>query len=559
MNTSPILNPANIAQNLLSTGKQLDGAAPDVSFNQVLSREIADRRSQRDAENANTSTQSSNAAQPASPAPQTQSGTPGTSKAPDGGTTTSENSDKPTEASDAEPDSASVEMLALVQASVIPIDPRGLPVIAAAAATDAATLGAAATIRSVGADKLELSSAADVKDLLGKLPAAAPTVVAADLPDQPLASGPLAGTELNGKAAPIDMTELKARFAPLGMQPLAKATTKTQAQDLSAMTKPLQAPAVMVADQPVKAPPVALADAPGAAQPVALADAPGAAQPVAVENGTRKVQANGLDVLQGKIQAIGLPQTSVKDGTASMTAKDTALTLKPAIEPESASARTGELKPQLQTSTAPATGTVTGAPVKTPEALPELLVQRGLDQNAAKIPEMPSAATVGAMQQTTLGNTQAIASQASDKLSPPVGSPGWDQALGQKVAWMVVGGQQSASLTLNPPDLGPMQVVLSVTNSQASATFTAAQPEVRQAIEAAMPKLREMMAETGIQLGQTNVSAGTPNQNQYGAPGEQARQVSHAFLQAGKIADALPIPVRPLTSRSGQGVIDTFA
>src|ERR1035437_4702475 len=120
MNTSPIVNPVNITQNLMSAGKQLDGAAPDLPFNQVLSREIADRNSQRDTANANT-------AQSAGPAPQTQSGATGTGKAPDAGTA-KETSDKPKDTTDAAPDSASVEMLALVQANVIPIDPRGLPI-----------------------------------------------------------------------------------------------------------------------------------------------------------------------------------------------------------------------------------------------------------------------------------------------------------------------------------------------------------------------------------------------------------------------------------------------
>ena len=99
-----------------------------------------------------------------------------------------------------------------------------------------------------------------------------------------------------------------------------------------------------------------------------------------------------------------------------------------------------------------------------------------------------------------------------DRLTPAVGTPAWDQALGQKIVWMAQGGEQSASLTMNPPDLGPMQVVLSVSNNQATVDFMAAQPEVRQALEAALPRLRDMMSESGIQLGQANVSAGGQQQ-----------------------------------------------
>jgi flagellar hook-length control protein FliK len=105
---------------------------------------------------------------------------------------------------------------------------------------------------------------------------------------------------------------------------------------------------------------------------------------------------------------------------------------------------------------------------------------------------------------------------AGDKLAPQVGSSGWDEALGQKVVWMTNNGQQSATLTLNPPDLGPMQVVINVNKTEADATFIASNPEVKQALEAAMPKLREMLEQAGIQLGQSNVSTGMPNQQQPG-------------------------------------------
>lgn len=146
-------------------------------------------------------------------------------------------------------------------------------------------------------------------------------------------------------------------------------------------------------------------------------------------------------------------------------------------------------------------------------------------------------------------------SSASDKLTPPVGTPAWDQALGQKVVWMVAGEQQSASLTLNPPDLGPLQVVLNVSNSQANATFIAAQPEVRQALEAALPRLRDMLGEAGIQLGQASVNSGSPNQqgntDQQGTPSSQSAR-GERFQEVPVQTGRIPVP------SSGQGLVDTF-
>jgi flagellar hook-length control protein FliK len=147
----------------------------------------------------------------------------------------------------------------------------------------------------------------------------------------------------------------------------------------------------------------------------------------------------------------------------------------------------------------------------------------------------------------------------ADHLAPRVGSSGWDQALGQKITWMVAGEQQTASLTLNPPDLGPLQVVLSVSNSQASATFTAAQPEVRQALEAALPKLRDMLGESGIQLGQATVNSGDPQQQQ----GQFERQAGQtASRQRGINSDSSTEPTvrtaRVTPAGTGRGLVDTF-
>ncbi len=178
-------------------------------------------------------------------------------------------------------------------------------------------------------------------------------------------------------------------------------------------------------------------------------------------------------------------------------------------------------------------------------------------------------AAARAIEPATVSNPQTIAinnaalqhlndAQAaqSAKLAPQVGSPGWDQALAQKVVWMIQGAQQSATLTLNPPDLGPMQVTLNVSSNQATANFTAHQPEVRHALEAAMPRLREMLNDAGIQLGQSSVSAGSPNQQQ--ASGEQQQNGRQASRNDNGTEPVIHVSHVPLPS-SGNGIVDTFA
>ena len=160
----------------------------------------------------------------------------------------------------------------------------------------------------------------------------------------------------------------------------------------------------------------------------------------------------------------------------------------------------------------------------------------------------------GALQQAA-----AAVAVPADKLTGRVGTPAWDQQLGQKVVWMAAGGDQSATLTLNPPDLGPVQVVLTVTNDQADAAFMSAQPEVRQALEAAMPRLREMMSEAGIAFGSATVSAGTPEQQNNGeraASGERRGNGQGGGVSGGEIAIA---PATGGRSRPSLSAVDTFA
>jgi flagellar hook-length control protein FliK len=149
---------------------------------------------------------------------------------------------------------------------------------------------------------------------------------------------------------------------------------------------------------------------------------------------------------------------------------------------------------------------------------------------------------------------------SSGRLHTPVGQSGWNQALGQHMVMMAGVAQQTATLTLNPPDLGPLQIVLQVQNSHAEATFTTAQPEVRQALENAMPRLREMMEQAGIELGQTTVNTGTPQQQQTAQQhynhGRDNTSGNNVFADGSE--DPVSVVPLPIVS-NGRGIVDIFA
>ncbi|MEO7494513.1 MAG: flagellar hook-length control protein FliK [Massilia sp.] len=183
---------------------------------------------------------------------------------------------------------------------------------------------------------------------------------------------------------------------------------------------------------------------------------------------------------------------------------------------------------------------------------------RELAEPAALKDAAPAAPVSAQVQQASLALAPQASLPATDKIAARVGTPAWDNQVGQKIIWMVAGKEQSATLTLNPPDLGPMQVVLNVTNDQASVTFSAAQPEVRQALEDALPKLRDMMGENGIALGSATVNAGAQEQRQ--AQGEAGRGGAHHGRGNGRDGGGASEVVAGSTVRSGAlGLVDTFA
>jgi flagellar hook-length control protein FliK len=176
------------------------------------------------------------------------------------------------------------------------------------------------------------------------------------------------------------------------------------------------------------------------------------------------------------------------------------------------------------------------------------------------------AATVAALAQSQPAVMQAVqaAAGAADGLSARVGTDAWENQVGQKVVYMVGSEEQTASLTLNPPDLGPLQVVLSVSNDQANVTFSANQEEVRQALENALPRLREMMSESGIALGSATVNAGMPDGRQ---AQEQSARNGGGFgngsrargENGGAVEDAGVRPAARTVVLGDRGMVDTFA
>ena len=103
--------------------------------------------------------------------------------------------------------------------------------------------------------------------------------------------------------------------------------------------------------------------------------------------------------------------------------------------------------------------------------------------------------------------TPATATPPSTPSTPlPFAQPGWEQGLGNRVLWMVNQQVQTAELRMNPAHLGPLEVRISIQNDQASVQFVSAHSQVRDALQAAIPHLREMLGDSGLNLTNVNIA-----------------------------------------------------
>jgi len=167
----------------------------------------------------------------------------------------------------------------------------------------------------------------------------------------------------------------------------------------------------------------------------------------------------------------------------------------------------------------------------------------------------PTATALASLQSGPLNPVNVMPAQIT--LNTPITQDRWGDEFNQKITWLATSKEQSAELHLNPPQLGPMDVVLKVSGDQATALFTSPHAAVREAIEQALPKLREMMAENGIMLGNATVSdqASRNDQNGSDQPGRRARAESDAVSDS--IAPSNVSRVSPI--RQHNGIVDTFA
>ena len=151
-------------------------------------------------------------------------------------------------------------------------------------------------------------------------------------------------------------------------------------------------------------------------------------------------------------------------------------------------------------------------------------------------------------------------------MTKPISHPEWNQDMGERIVWMTNRGISSAEIKMNPQNMGPITVRIDMNQDQATIAFTAQNSEVRTALEASIPKLREMLSSQQVTLAEVNVSQqSTSNSNDSGRSQQQTAQMmadasanGQGNRQANQEVDAQGNPVT--SNNNAEGIsVDEFA
>ncbi|MBN7769611.1 flagellar hook-length control protein FliK [Marinobacter daepoensis] len=142
----------------------------------------------------------------------------------------------------------------------------------------------------------------------------------------------------------------------------------------------------------------------------------------------------------------------------------------------------------------------------------------------------------------------------------PVGQAEWGDKVMGKLSWLTARNMSVAEIHLTPPDMGPMEVKVRVQNDQASVTVHAANPVVREQLELHSHRLRDLLGEQGLSLGQFDVSdqAGQQSGGESGEAGEGDGRSSHSPAMASQDLDG-DLGTTGQLDLGWQGEVDIFA
>lgn len=168
----------------------------------------------------------------------------------------------------------------------------------------------------------------------------------------------------------------------------------------------------------------------------------------------------------------------------------------------------------------------------------------------------------GALQSSAVATNPVLSQAFNTQLELPLGSAQWGSQIFQRVAWLTGHGIAAAEIHLNPAELGPMQVRVDQRQDSATVVFTSHNSSTREAIEASLPRLRELFSEQGMELLDVDINSGEQqaHANQHDDVDNPAESQTNADLALDKQSDVLMATVsKTETVALRYGLIDAYA
>jgi len=127
----------------------------------------------------------------------------------------------------------------------------------------------------------------------------------------------------------------------------------------------------------------------------------------------------------------------------------------------------------------------------------------------------------------------------------------WAGELEARVQWLAGRNLRSAEIQLDPPELGPLQVQVQSHRDGASVHFTTHSAAVRDLVEQSLPRLREMLESSGMNLLDVNVA------QQQGGRGQ--REALAALPGVAGVHGEADGPGAATVVVSARGLVDAYA
>jgi flagellar hook-length control protein FliK len=152
-------------------------------------------------------------------------------------------------------------------------------------------------------------------------------------------------------------------------------------------------------------------------------------------------------------------------------------------------------------------------------------------------------------------------SVVAGNITLPIKHPQWGQALAQRVMVLAQNNQQLAQIRLHPAHLGPIQVKLKVEQDAVQVSLHAHHTLTREAIEQALPRMRELFQTQGLTIEDIQVQPDAQSHAQAFADARREQAQSHSgyasMAHGGQDIEETMPETRPVAMRIN-GLIDQF-